>query len=84
MALHCRKYGEGLINQIILIDLIINIKIRTRIQRTDVGKFFVNRTIVDWNDLPATVFEPFPCSARGFRKKYRKLTNRVKTCSEVK
>lgn len=45
-------------------------KIRTRIQRTDVGKFsFVNRTIVDWNDLPATVFEPFPCSARGFRKK---------------
>ena len=32
-------------------------KIRSRRQRTDVGKYsFVNRTIQDWNQLPAEVF----------------------------
>ena len=32
-------------------------KIRSRRQRTDIGKYsFVNRTIQDWNQLPAEVF----------------------------
>ncbi len=35
-------------------------KIRQRKQRTDVGKFsFINRTIQNWNKLPAAVLETF-------------------------
>ena len=38
-----------------------NRKIRTRKQRTDVGKYsFVNRTINSWNQLPAGLLESFP------------------------
>ena len=37
-----------------------NLKIRTRKQRTDVGKYsFVNRTIRNWNQLPAGVLATF-------------------------
>jgi hypothetical protein len=37
-------------------------KIRSRRQRTDIGKyFFVNRTIQDWNQLPAAVLGTLPC-----------------------
>jgi hypothetical protein len=36
-------------------------KIRTRKQRKDVGKYsFVNRTITDWNQLPAEVLGTSP------------------------
>ena len=45
-------------------------KIRTRKQRTDVDKFsFANRTIRNWNQLPAGVLETFTvnwtCLERG-------------------
>jgi hypothetical protein len=44
-------------------------KIRTRRQRTDIGKYsFVNRTIVDWNQLSAEVLEYLPCKTTTFRK----------------
>lgn len=48
-------------------------KIKCRKQKTDVGKFsFLNRTINDWNDLPAAVFEGCP-SLRRFK-------NNLKSC----
>ncbi|KAJ4430057.1 hypothetical protein ANN_22265 [Periplaneta americana] len=48
-------------------------KIKCRKQKTDVGKFsFLNRTINDWNDLPASVFEGCP-SLRSFK-------NNLKSC----
>ena len=47
-------------------------KIRTRRQRTDIGKYsFVNRTIGDWNQLPAEVLETLPCKRTTFRKRLR-------------
>jgi hypothetical protein len=49
-------------------------KIRTRRQRTDIRKFsFVNRTIGDWNQLPAQVLETLPCKSTTFRKRLRKV-----------
>jgi len=37
-------------------------KIRSRRQRTDIGKYsFVNRAIQDWNHLPAEVLETLRC-----------------------
>lgn len=49
-------------------------KIRTRKQRTDVGKYsFVNRTIRSWNQLPPGVLESFPCKLGTFRKRVRKV-----------
>ena len=47
-----------------------NRKIRTRKQRTDVGKyFFVNRTIKSWNQLPASLLASFPCKLNSFRRR---------------
>jgi hypothetical protein len=44
-------------------------RIRSRKQITDVGKyFFVNRTIKDWNSLPAGIPAPFPCKINTSRK----------------
>jgi len=49
-------------------------KMRTRRQRTDRGKYsFVNRTIGDWNQLPAEVLETLPCKPTTFRKRLRKV-----------
>jgi hypothetical protein len=49
-------------------------KIKTRRQRTDIGKFsFVNRTIGDWNQLPVQVLETLPCKSTTFRKRLRKV-----------
>jgi hypothetical protein len=49
-------------------------KIRTRKQRTDIGKYsFVNRTIKLWNNLPAEALVTFPCKPHIFRKRVRKL-----------
>jgi len=46
-----------------------NLKIRSRKQRTDVGKFpFVNRTIKSWNQLAASLLASFPCKLNMFRK----------------
>jgi len=34
---------------------------------------FVNRTIGDWNQLPAEVLETLPCEPSTFRKRLRKV-----------
>jgi hypothetical protein len=49
-------------------------KIRTRKQRTDIGQYsFVNRTIINWNQLPADLLVSFPCKLNTFRKKLKKV-----------
>jgi len=49
-------------------------KIRSRRQRTDVGKYsFVNRTIQHWNQLPAEVLGTLPCKPIIFKKRVRKV-----------
>jgi len=49
-------------------------KIRSRRQRTDIGKYsFVNRTIQHWNQLPAEVLGIFPCKPVTFKKRVRKV-----------
>ncbi len=49
-------------------------KIRQRKQRTDVGKFsFINRTIQNWNKLPAAVLETFPQNVKNFKIRLNKL-----------
>jgi hypothetical protein len=51
-----------------------NRKIRTRKQRTDVGKYsFVNRTIKNWNQLPADLLASFRCKLSTFRKRVKKV-----------
>jgi hypothetical protein len=51
-----------------------NRKIRTRKQRTDVGKYsFVNRTIKNWNQLPVNLLASFPCKLSTFRKRVKKV-----------
>ena len=48
-------------------------KIRSRRQRTDIGKYsFVNRTIEDWNQLPAEVLGTLPCKQNTLKKRVRK------------
>ena len=51
-----------------------NRKIRTRKQRTDVGKYsFLNRTIRNWNQLPASLLASFPCKLKTFRKRVKNV-----------
>jgi hypothetical protein len=53
-------------------------KIRSRRQRTDVGKYsFVNRTIQDWNELPAEVLVTLPCKPNTLKKRVTKVINEV-------
>ena len=48
-------------------------KIRDRKQITDVGNYsFVNRTIKNWNQLPAEALGAFPYKPNIFRNKVRK------------
>jgi len=48
-------------------------KIRDRKQRTDIGMYsFVNRTIKNWNQLPAETLGYFPCKPKIFRNSVRK------------
>jgi len=48
-------------------------KIRSRKQRTDIGKYsFVNRTIQDWNHLRAEVLGTPPCKLKTLKKRVRK------------
>ena len=74
-------------------------KVRDRKQRTDIGKYSfvrVNRTIKNWNQLPAEALGTFLCKPKIFRKRFRKAItsgmnrkekkcgeNRLKKCSEV-
>jgi len=55
-------------------------KIGDRKQRRDIGKYsFVNRTIKNWNQLPAKALGAFPCKPKIFRNRLRKvITNGVK------
>jgi hypothetical protein len=56
-----------------------NGKIRSRKQKTDIGKYsFVNRTFLLWNELPADVLGNLFCKPSNFRKKVRKVINRAK------
>jgi hypothetical protein len=49
-------------------------KIRSRRQRTDIGKYsFVNRTIQHWNQLPADVLKSLPCKQITFKKRIKKV-----------
>ena len=59
-------------------------KIKDRKQRTDIGKYsFVNRTIKNWNQLPAVALGTFPCKPKIFRKSVRKASiNGVKRKEE--
>ena len=51
-----------------------NRKIRTRKQRTDVGKYsFVNRTIESWKQLPGGLLASFPCKINTFRKRVKNV-----------
>ena len=67
-----------------------NWKIRTKKQRTDVGKYsFVNRTVKSWNQLPASLLESFPCKLITFRKKVKNVVTSKGTevgieCKQVK
>jgi len=48
-------------------------KIMNRKQRTDIGKYsFVNRTIKNWNQLPAEALGTFPCKPKIFKNRVRK------------
>jgi hypothetical protein len=49
-------------------------KISSRKQRTEIGKYtFVNRTIMNWNRLPADLLASFPCKLNTFRKRVKKV-----------
>jgi hypothetical protein len=51
-----------------------NRKIRCSKQRTDIGKYsFVNRTIINWNQLPADILASLPCKLNIFRKRVKKV-----------
>jgi len=49
-------------------------KIRSRGQRTDIGKYsFVNRTVQHWNQLPAQVLGILSCKPITFKKRVGKV-----------
>jgi hypothetical protein len=54
-------------------------KIRSRKQKTDIGKYsFVSRTIQLWNQLPADALGTLSCKPSNFRKRLRKVINKAK------
>jgi hypothetical protein len=54
-------------------------KIRSRKQRTDIGKYSsVNRTIQLWNRLPEDALGTLSCKLSSFRKRVRKVINKAK------
>jgi hypothetical protein len=58
---------------VVLIDFVLSRDWCICIQRTDVGTYsIVNRTIKDWNSLPAGIPASFPCKLNTFRKRVRK------------
>jgi len=53
-------------------------KIRSRRQRTDIGKYsFVKWTIQDWNQLPVEVLGTLPRKPNTLKKRVRKVINEV-------
>jgi hypothetical protein len=54
-------------------------KIRSRKQRTDIGKYsFVNKTIQLWNQLPEDALVTLSCKPSSFRKRVTKVINKAK------
>jgi hypothetical protein len=54
-------------------------KIRSRRQRADIGKYsLVNRTIQDWNQLPAEVLGTLPCKPNTLKKRVKKAIIEVR------
>jgi hypothetical protein len=52
-------------------------KIRSRKQRTDIGKYSsVNRTIQLWNQLPEDALGTLSCKPSSFRKRFRGVINK--------
>jgi hypothetical protein len=50
------------------------------IKQTDVVKHsFVNKTINNWNQLPAGLLAPFPCTLNTFRKRVKEVV----TCKGI-
>jgi hypothetical protein len=53
-------------------------KIRSRKQKTDIGKYsFLNRTIQLWNQQPAVALGTLSCKSSNFRKGVRKVINKA-------
>jgi hypothetical protein len=60
-------------------------KIRDRKQRKDMGKYpFVNRTITNWNQLPAETLGTFPCKPKIFRSVVMRWNEAVGNLNGVK
>ena len=69
-----KAIGDRLLEPCYLIREDHSRKIRTRKQRTDVGKYyFVNRTITSWNQLPAGLLASFRCKVNTFRKRVKNV-----------
>jgi len=69
-----KAIGERLLKPCYLIREDHNGKIRTRKERTDVGKYpFVNRTFNSRKELPAGLLASFPCKLNTFRKRVKNV-----------
>jgi hypothetical protein len=79
-----KAIGHRLLKPCYLSRVDHNRKIRTRKQRTDVGKYsFVNRTVQSWNQLPARLLATFRCKLSTFRKRVRKtITSKVNSSGD--
>ena len=59
-------------------------KIRSRRQRTDIGKYsFVNRTIEDWNQLLAEVLGTLPCKQNTLKKRLLRCVKEKQSVREI-
>jgi len=72
-----KAIGDRLLKPCYLIRDDHNRKIRTRKQRTDVGKYsFINRAIKSWKQLPAGLLASFPCKLNMFRKRVKNVVTK--------
>jgi len=70
----CKPIGDRLERPHYLSRVDHEKKIKSRRQRTDIGKYsFVNRTILHWNQLLAEVLGILPCKPITFKKRVRKV-----------
>jgi hypothetical protein len=73
-----RAIGGGLERPCYLSRVDHNRKIRSRKQKTDIGKYsFVNRTFQVWNELPADVLGTLSCKPSSFRERVRKVIHKA-------
>jgi hypothetical protein len=74
-----RTISDGLQRPYYLSRVDHDLKIRSRKQRTVIGKYsFVNRTIQLWNQPPADALGTLSSNQSNFRKRVRKVINEVK------